>query len=238
MIIDFHNHIGRKKGLEFTAEQLLEKMDASNIDKAVIFSFPENINNDYIVESCEKYPDRFIGFVTVNPWDENDQEVLEYYLGEKHLKGIKLHPLRHGYSFDNHLLLDPIFKIAEKYDVPIIAYGAANVLSVSNMFEEMANTFPKVKLIMAHSGQMYEAKPAISAASRTPNLYLESSRIFALNVRKSIADVRLEQLLMGTDMPYGDYDLELMKIKGECPDEKTFEAYVGGNAIKLLGGKI
>lgn len=237
MTIDFHNHIGRKKGLVFTAEDLIEKMDASKIDKAVVFSFPENIDNEYICKACEENPDRLIGFATVNPWSEQAEKDLEYYLGERGLKGIKLHSLKHGFNFDNHMLLDPIFQIAEKYHVPVIAYGAANVLCVSNMFEEMANTFPEVKLIMAHSGQMYEAKGAISAAARTKNLYLETSTVFAVNIKKQLSDVGYDRILMGTDMPYGDYDLEILKIKGETAKQEELEAICGGNAEKLLGGE-
>lgn len=239
MIIDFHNHIGRKKGLEFTAEDLIEKMDEGKIDKAVVFSFPENINNDYICDACEKYADRLIGFASVNPWSDHVEKDLEYYLGERGLKGIKLHSLKHGFNFDNHLLLDPIFEIAEKYHVPILAYGAANVLCVPNMFEEMANTFPNVKLVMAHSGQMYEAKAAISAASRTKNLYLETSLVFALNIKKQLSDVGYEQIVLGTDMPYGDYELEIMKIQGEVSDHKALKAILGDNAENLMeGGKV
>lgn len=237
MIIDFHNHIGRKKGMEFTAESLIEKMDEGKIDRAVVFCFPENINNDYICEACGKYKDRLIGFASVNPWSDHVEQDLEYYLGEHKLKGIKLHSLRHGFNFDNHLLLDPIFGIAEKYGVPIIAYGAANVLCVPNMFVEMAETFPNVKLVMAHSGQMYEAKAAISAAARVKNLYLETSLVFALNIKKQLSDVGYDRIVLGTDMPYGDYELEIMKIKGEVPDRSALEAILGGNARKLIGGE-
>lgn len=236
MVIDFHNHIGRKKGLTFTDEDLLARMDASGVDRAVVFSFPENINNGFIQEACRRHPDRLTGFTTVNPWDENAEAELEACLDGGRMKGIKLHSLKHGFNFDNHLLLDPIFEIARKYKVPVIAYGAANVLCVSNMFEEMARTFPDVPLVMAHSGQMYEAKPAISAAARTKNLYLETSTVFAVNIQKQLADVGCERIVMGSDMPYGDYDLEMMKIRGEVSDAKALAAILGVNAQTLIGG--
>ena len=236
MIVDFHNHIGKRKGLSFTAEQLIEKMDEGGIDKAVVFTFPENIDNEYVYQATLKYPDRLIGFVTVNPWNDKCEEELEYYLSDGKLKGIKLHSLKHGFAFDSHTLLDPIFMIAEKYNVPIIAYGAANVLCVSNMFEEMARTFPKVNLIMAHAGQMYEAKGAIGCASRVSNLYLESSRCFAENIRKQLSDVGYQQMLLGTDVPFGEYDLEIAKIKMEVKDPEAQKAILGGNALRLLGG--
>lgn len=238
VIIDFHNHIGKKKGLAFSAENLLEKMDAAGIDKAVVFSFPENIDNGYIAESAAKYPDRLIGFASINPWEEDSEEQLEYCLGTLCLKGLKLHPMKHAYNFDNHMLLDPLFEIAEKYGVPVIAYGMSNVLSTPNMFEEMARTFPNVNLVIAHSGQMYEAKSAISAASRNPNLYLETSAVFAVNIKKQYTDLGPEKILLGTDMPYGDYELEILKIKGEIPDDGALIDVLGGNAMRILGGQL
>ena len=237
MIIDFNNQLGSIKGISFTAEELLAKMDEAKIDKAVVFSFPEKINNDYICEVCEKYPKRLIGFVTVNPWDDQAEEQLEYYLGNKKLKGIKLHSFKHGFNFDNHTLLDPLFMVAEKYGVPIMAYGAANVLCVPNMFEEMAQSFPKVKLIMEHSGQMYETKPAIGVAARNSNVYLETSTVFTINIEKQIKDVGYNRILMGTNMPYGEYDLEMLKISSATSDEKILEAIFGGNALELIGGR-
>ncbi len=235
MILDFHNHIGRKKGLDFSAEQLIERMDEGKIDRAVVFSFPESINNEYVAESVKRYPDRLIGFATVNPWAEDAEKQLEYCLTELGLRGLKLHPQRHGFSFDNHMILDPLFQIAEAHGVPVIGYGAANVLSSPNMFEEMAKTFPNVDLVMAHSGQMYEAKAAISAAARNDNLYLETSTVFAVNIKKQLSDAGYQKILLGTDMPYGDYDLELLKIRGETSDPAALAAILYGNAERLLG---
>ena len=166
MVIDFHNHIGRKKGLTFTDEDLLARMDASGVDRAVVFSFPENINNGFIQEACRRHPDRLTGFATVNPWDENAEAELEACLDGGRMKGIKLHSLKHGFNFDNHLLLDPIFEIARKYKVPVIAYGAANVLCVSNMFEEMARTFPDVPLVMAQIQQGLQARELVGKGAR------------------------------------------------------------------------
>jgi predicted TIM-barrel fold metal-dependent hydrolase len=67
---------------EHTAEQFIEKMDASKpkIDKAVIFGFraltsesPEIMrkDNDYTLETIRKYPDRYIGASLIDPsWGE------------------------------------------------------------------------------------------------------------------------------------------------------------------------
>src|SRR5690625_1253071 len=164
MIIDAHNHIGTKKGLQFLAEDLISRMDSVNIEKSVVFSFPEQINNNYVAESVNRYPDRLIGFGLVNPWEENAEYELRRCVEELGFKGLKLHPVKHGYAFDNPTILDPIFSICSEYKIPVIAYGGANILSSPNMFEEMAIKFPDVDFIMAHGGQMYETRSAVGVA--------------------------------------------------------------------------
>ncbi len=220
MIIDAHNHIGEKKGLSFSAEELINRMDEANINKAIVFSFPEQIDNNYIADSVKKYSKRLIGFATINPWLTNAEDELKYAVEILGLKGLKLHPVKHGYSFDNHTILDPIFKMCSEYNLPIIAYGGANILSSPNMFEEMAKTFPDVNILLAHGGQMYETRSAIEVAKRQPNVYIETSSMFARRITSLLNEQMLEKIIFGTDSPYGDFRLEVEKIKLVEPNEE------------------
>ena len=69
MIIDMLAHIGVKKGEDYKVESLFEIMNASGVDKCMICSQLETINNEYIHECCVKYPDKTIGFAVINPWE-------------------------------------------------------------------------------------------------------------------------------------------------------------------------
>ena len=60
--MDAHNQIGKRKGLVFEVEELLEAMDGSGVDMCVVFSFPEAVDNDYVARSVEAHPDRLIAF--------------------------------------------------------------------------------------------------------------------------------------------------------------------------------
>ena len=48
MIVDMLTHIGIRKGENYKVESLLELMDEANIDKSMICSQLETIDNDYI----------------------------------------------------------------------------------------------------------------------------------------------------------------------------------------------
>ena len=75
-------------------------MDGAGVDKVVTFAIcagePVDYRdtNNYIASSMEKYPDRIIGFMSLNPakGPKNTLKVLEegVKLG---LKGVKIHPL-------------------------------------------------------------------------------------------------------------------------------------------------
>ena len=64
------------------ADDVVAMLDRENMDRAVIFGFPwQEIDlckrgNDYVIESVARFPDRFIGFVTV-PWSDEDAALKE-----------------------------------------------------------------------------------------------------------------------------------------------------------------
>jgi predicted TIM-barrel fold metal-dependent hydrolase len=234
MIVDAHNHIGKRKGLTFLVDELVKQMDQYGIDKAVVFSMTESIDNDYIGQSVKAHPDRLIGFATVNPWSDAAEEELDRCANDLGLVGLKLHPVRHGYMFDEHFLLDPIFEKCSTFGWPIIAYGAADIASVPNHFEEMANTFPDIPLIMAHMGYMYETNSAIDVASRTDNVYLETSGVFVRQVNSALNKVGASKVIFGTNTPKEEFDFSLERIKMSNADPNELELILGGNILKLL----
>lgn len=186
MKIDAHNHIGKKKGVSVSVDDFIKSMGEAGIDKAVVFSFSEQIDNDYVIESVKRYPNRLFGFVTINPWSTTSEEDLEKAFSTDEIYGLKLHPVKHAYALDDHSLLDPLFKICEKHNKPILIFGGANVYSSPNMFAEMAMTFPKVNLIMAHGGQMYETTSAINVAKKYKNIYIETSSMFGIRIKNLV----------------------------------------------------
>ena len=234
MKIDAHNHIGKKKGISVSVDDFIKNMDEAGIDKAVVFSFSEQIDNEYVIESVKRYPDRLFGFVTINPWSTTSEEELEKAFSTDEIHGLKLHPVKHAYALDDHSLLDPLFKICEKHNKPILIFGGANVYSSPNMFAEMAMTFPKVNLIMAHGGQMYETTSAINVAKKYKNIYIETSSMFRIQniVKKNLTN----QIIFGSDTPTGDMELEMKKIESIVKDENELNNIYSLNLMNLLNG--
>ena len=77
MIIDLFSHIGPRKGEFYKVESLLELEDQAGVDKVMICSQLETIDNGYIFDCTQRYPDRTLGFGVINPWDMDGEEELE-----------------------------------------------------------------------------------------------------------------------------------------------------------------
>lgn len=236
MKIDAHNHIGKKKGISVSVDDFIKNMDEAGIDKAVVFSFSEQIDNEYVIESVKRYPDRLFGFVTINPWSTTSEEELEKAFSTDEIHGLKLHPVKHAYALDDLSLLDPLFKICEKHNKPILIFGGANVYSSPNMFAEMAMTFPKVNLIMAHGGQMYETTSAINVAKKYKNIYIETSSMFGIRIQNIVKKNLTNQIIFGSDTPTGDMELEMKKIESIVKDENELNNIYSLNLMNLLNG--
>jgi predicted TIM-barrel fold metal-dependent hydrolase len=101
LIIDFHAHItapeiiarrdeylirdawfrdlyANPKARLSSAEDLISAMDRDSVDQAVVFGFGWRDmdlcrrDNDYVIESVARYPDRLVGFAIVNPQDSSE----------------------------------------------------------------------------------------------------------------------------------------------------------------------
>lgn len=236
MIVDIHNHVGLRVGKSQTGPELIQRMDRAGVDKAVMFPFIEQPDNDFIAQEAAKFPDRLIGFACVNPWTKNAVSEIERAVKELKLKGLKLHPVLHGFGMDNHSLMDPIFEKCQELKIPILAHGCGdNAFSMPHQFEEMAKTFPKVTLIMAHAGFMQATDQARRAAKRCPNIILDMTSTTSTEVAMGIEAIGPERIVMGSDTPFMDLEVEMLKMKLVAPDPAVQKLIMGENTLRILG---
>ena len=234
MIVDSHNHFGIRKGENFPAETLIEWLDKAGVDACCVTSQPESYDNEYTAAMQAKYPNRIIGYAVVNPWLYSAEEELEHCFRDLNLYGLKLNTLRHGYALDRHQIVDPIFKICEKYNKPILVHGESDMFNMPGKFEEMARSFPNVKLIMAHIGQPDAVDAAISALNRYDNLYCDTAGVGIDTLTKTINNVDPHKILMGTDASWGKFELSLALVDKATQDEEIRRLIKGENICRLL----
>lgn len=235
--IDAHNHIGVRHGASQTGPELVAKLDAAGVDKAVIFPFVEGqVDNSVIVDAVRECPERLIPFCNVNPWHGAAAvEELRHCVEDLGFKGVKLHPTLQGYRLGDHGLVDPIFSAARDLGIVVTSHGASDLYNNPAEFAEMGRTFPDVPLLMVHMGMFWSIDHAIEVAAAHSNVYLDTSRAPIAEIALAVKKVGPEKVIWGTDSPFVDYTGEFQKMVRTTPDRESWELVVGGNIARLLG---
>jgi uncharacterized protein len=81
---------------------------------------------------------------------------------------------------------------------------------------------------------VWNVPEAIMVAERTTNLYLETSATLLADVRRAYGRLGPDKILMGTEWPGHDFDLERMKIAKAVPDAADRARIEGGTMARLL----
>ncbi len=187
--IDVHNHMTPPS---HTPERLISLMNVLGIAKSVVFGGP---NNDYVLESADKYPDRLIPFyrATVREeqaaWLANDPKIyaeLERQIVSGRWRGIGEFGNVHYPPWDNVRMYDKLlatevsplapmvirmFELADKHHLPVLMH---NEVYYYKELDELLTRFPNVKLIWAHAG--YTGYYGVDMLMKKhPNLYADLS---------------------------------------------------------------
>ena len=226
--------MGKRKGVDFPAESMIEWMDKAGVDACLVTSQVEAINNDYIAEMQLKFENRIFGYAVVNPWDYIAEEELERCFRDLNLYGLKLNPLRHGFALDRHSIVDPLFGICERYDKPILVHGQSDMFNMPGKFDEMAETFPNVKIILAHIGEPDAIDAAIRVVNRRENVYVDTAGIQLSTLKRAVNEIDPNKILMGTDAPWGDFNLSIELVEKATENEEIRQKILGKNAARLF----
>lgn len=278
MIIDFHTHIFprffRERREDFFArepafkilyaspksqlagrEQLLRNMDAEGIHTSVIFGFPwtdaERFrrHNDYILESVQKYPDRFVGFCCVDPLCPEAAGEAERCLQEG-LSGIgELAFYAEGLSPANAAGLNGVMALARAHDVPVLlhtnepighSYPGKSPMTLDQIYGFL-KAYPENRIVLAHWGggiffyalmkkEVREVLRGVwfdTAASPflySPEIYRVAGQIMGF-----------DHILLGSDYPLLAPSRYLEEIRTAGLTPENLAAVTGKNAARLLG---
>lgn len=258
LTIDAHCHIGDMKGRHgvglFTAEDMLARMDRNGVDKAVVCSVIAPLwgkdafirGNDLTIEAVKKYPDRFLGLCVVNPKDGAFAEEEARRGLAAGLKGLKLHPILHGYYPIDGPLMDPLMSIAAHAGVPVVTHSDySSRCCTPYQVARLAARFPQVTVVLLHLGQDAESVAHTpEAVAPYANLVVETSNApdypHAVFVQPS-RELGAGRVMFGSDGPVVSIEAALAKLAaaeetyGLTKDEKR--QILGESAARVFGFK-
>ncbi|MBZ4668464.1 MAG: amidohydrolase 2 [Defluviitaleaceae bacterium] len=224
---------------------LLPEDYTTQIGKAVV-------TNEEIKMLVDAAPDKFIGFASVDPYDKEALEKLEYAFTELNLSGLKLHPSRqHFYPYDERL--KPIYELCVKFNKPIIFHSGLSwepdsytKYSRPIEFEELAARYPKLRICLAHFGWPWVQETAMLML-KYPNVYADTAllyfdsgyefykRVFNHDIPATWIDRSLRhQVMFGSNNPRFEQIRMADAISKLGFRDSTVELIKGKNAIEFL----
>ncbi|MFY9610410.1 MAG: amidohydrolase family protein [Blastocatellia bacterium] len=162
------------------------------------------------------------------------------------------------YAYDKNY--QPVYELAEKYDVPVVFHTGDTDSSQAKLkfadpltIDEVAVDHPKVRFVLAHSGNPW-IESAAEVAYKNPNVYLDGSALLIGNldrmprgkvdeyVVRPLAWVfgYLEdpgKLMFGSDWPLTDINSYVKAFKRAIPREH-WKAVFHDNAVRVFRLKI
>jgi predicted TIM-barrel fold metal-dependent hydrolase len=242
VIIDAYNHLWKARpnapetfmhtGLG--PQDLVDELDRKGVDMAVVCPLGQDPDNAYIAEAVRAFPTRLVGFCEANPRDPEAPAIIRDAVASLGLKGYKLHPQMQGHTPSSHALMDPVMTVCTELGLPVYAHCLDDMWVTPYQYEEMIRPFPTVPLILGHMGFMWLGEEAMLVAERHPNVFLETSFTSLSNQRDAISRLGPERVLMGTDWPHNDFDLQMEVTRRAAGSQEAFELVAGGNLVRLL----
>jgi len=176
--------------------------------------------NDYVADIVKRFPDRFIGFATVDPWKgEAAVDELDRAITTLGLRGLKLHPVHQAF-FPNDEQFFPLWEKCAELKLPVIIHtgfaaagagmpgGGGMKLKYSKPIphiDDIAANFPEVTIIMAHPAWPW-IDEQVAVALHKPNVYLDLSGWAPKYIPPQLireANTRLRRkVVFGSDFPY------------------------------------
>ena len=193
-------------GPNFTVERLLQMMDRDyevmgevmHVSKALVMTGLGLTSIDqrsmaeahqYPLNNLKISPDRLFLNAVINPRnyvpDQLDQ--LKDWKAEHNLRMLKIHPSMHNYYLPTYSpfpgdvsrkMIYPIFEQAEALDMPVMIHMGETPYSMPAQIAPVAEAFPRVPIVVAHSGANNipaNANDAILLARTHDNVYLGTS---------------------------------------------------------------
>ena len=229
-------------------QQLLVHRPLRPIGKMLVADFTKNgikiLGKEYLVysdpdnaavfDAVKKHPDRFLGWIFVNPRGTSDQVAeFEKWRKTKGVVGVKAHCFWHHFA---PIELKPVAEKVAAAGLPLIVHFG---FGPEGDYAALLKAVPGLKLIMAHTGF-----PGYSDTWREikkwKNVFVDLSQtsyVGPRTLRAAVEYLGVDRCLFGTDGPYGfhgpdgtiDYGLIKRRIESAFPEAGTRRRLLGDN---------
>ncbi|MBR0161579.1 MAG: amidohydrolase family protein [Oscillospiraceae bacterium] len=254
-IIDTHIHYGTDPHVASATcapymitgepDTVIRYLDEENASHGVLFPHDRVMSppwdadydkaNMQVGEAVKKYPDRIIGAARINPTfgKEHTCALIDKYVKDWNCRGLKLVA---GYDFyrpNDMKVMGYLMEKAEEYNLTVLFHSGDAPRDLPSLQAVAAENFPKVNVVLAHTGMHLYLWEAILAAQRNDNIYVDIAQAFPYDIKIFINEVSADRVTYGSDGPYQSTAVEKQKLCSIGLNEEQLRKVFRENAMKI-----
>jgi len=277
MIIDFHTHVfapqikknrnryidndpcfallySDKKAELATTEELIDSMDRAGIDVSVIVNIGWTTHefcvetNDYILESVARYPQRLIGFCTVQPQSIGAAIAEIERCARGGARGIgEMRPDMQLLDLTDEEIIPPFVEVLKKHNLILLTHASEPVghhypgkgIITPDMLYPFITRYPDLPVVCSHWGgglPFYALMPEVKQALK--NVYFDTAAsplLYSPQIYNQVSQlVGADRILFGSDYPLLTPTRLLQEMNSTDLSEEAKSLILSGNAKRLL----
>lgn len=197
------------------------------------FSIITEPDNEGIAVVVSRYPDRLLGWIFINPNNNDALDQLERWHNKPGMIGVKIHPFWHSFPIKR---VETVARRTEELGLPMLVHLG---FGESGDYGWLVEKFPNLKIIFSHLGIPFY-KDIWYFTKNKPNVFMDISSTYHVDcklVREAVKIAGPHKCIFGTDNPYGCSDA-IIKIKRWVEDlditDNDKEGMFSGNFMKLI----
>lgn len=253
--IDVHAHFGEYVGYKFPIEQELLSADVHEVVRRARMAntrltlvsplaalFPgagydplrANTEASRIVAEA----DGLLHWIVIDPTRPKSYDQAAEMLKLPKAVGIKIHPEQHGYFISEHG--KAIFEFAARHNA-IIESHSGEERSLPGDFQELADDFPEVRLIISHLGYGFDndltRQVRAIGESKHGNIFTDTSSAKSITpnlIEWAVERIGAEHILYGTDSPLYFAPMQRARIDNAGISEEDKRLILHDNAARLF----
>lgn len=245
-VLDCHGHLGTH--VDFPAyksdsDSMVAVMDLLNIERLAVTSTLACYNdcprgNAEIEKLLKHYPERFLGYIAVNPNPPGQAlQELDRWAHFHRPPLIKLHPGLHHYPVTGSHYR-PVWDYAHATGAVVLVHTWDSDPNCGPLlFSGIAREHPRARILLGHSGVTWRGyHQAMEAAGQAPNLYLDlsGSQRHRLILERCVERVGAERILFGSDLPYLEASMTLAHVLTSRITDQAKEKILRRNFLQLI----
>lgn len=260
MLIDSNAYVGHwpfRQLKDNTCKGLLDRMNKFGVDMSVVsnlngifYKNTQHANEELYdeIRSDKKFSGRFVPFAVINPVYNGWKDDFEICTGKMGMKGIRLHPVYHGYELDNPACVE-LVKLARDRGI-VVALSLRIVDSRTSSWLDVEKEWalkdilpiikavPDAKYLILNVSNSTALNAGEMDLFKKTNVVMDTSGRNIINPGELLKQFGTDKFAFGTHAPILDYWSGLLRIEAlrdTEADAKTRDLLRSGNIKRLLG---